>query len=287
MKKFSLLDSAMGSELIHRGETLPDNVWSAYANLHNPEQVYKVHLDNIEAGSQIITANTFRTTSRAYAKTGLSSRLAEQKAQESLSSAIHLAHKAANKNAIVLGSIAPLEDCYIPELFPGYEIAFNEFSQLGRWMKVADVDGIILETMNSISETRAAMDALSPFDLPIYISYYLVDAQHLGSGESLNDAIYLLRDYSVQAVLMNCSPVNIMSVAVDNLVSIWTGVWGIYPNLGKGKPAPGGVIKEFFHDDELISLMGKALDNGAEIIGGCCGSSPRHIALMKNEFSNI
>ena len=62
----------MGSELIKRGEDLPPHLWSADSNLKNPELVYQIHKDYIDAGSSYITTNTFRTTPRAYGKTKLS-----------------------------------------------------------------------------------------------------------------------------------------------------------------------------------------------------------------------
>jgi homocysteine S-methyltransferase len=287
MPSISYLDSAMGSELISRGEFLPLYTWSAHTNLHNPELVYQIHLENVKAGAQIITANTFRSTPRAYVKTGLSNSDAENKAQDSLLSAMHLARKAANDSILVLGSIAPLEDCYIPELYPGDVIAKNEFSLLGSWMKNAGANGLILETMNSIVETRAALDALCPFNLPIYVSFYLKDAKHLKSGDLINTALTFIKDYPVAAVLMNCAPVDIISKAIDNFVDIWPGDWGIYPNLGIGEPDSVGIIKNTFQNDEFLSLMRKAVTKGATILGGCCGSTPRHITLIKNEFSDF
>ena len=56
----------MGSELIKRGEDLPNHLWSAYSNLKTPKLVYQIHKDYIDAGSTYITTNTFRTTPRAY-----------------------------------------------------------------------------------------------------------------------------------------------------------------------------------------------------------------------------
>ena len=133
-KNIKLLDGAMGSELIHRGETLPNNIWSAEINLTNPELIYQIHRDYIDAGSHFITTNTFRTTPRAYRKTGLSKSSSIAMAHRSLEIAVRLANKAANDKLTILGSIAPLEDCYEPRLFPGEEIAKNEFSQIGGWL---------------------------------------------------------------------------------------------------------------------------------------------------------
>ena len=114
-----IMDGAMGSELIKRGMTLPLHIWSAHANINSPKLVKKIHKDYIEAGSEIIVANTFRTTPRAFQKTGLSLKKATKQAYQSLQLAIKLAKEASDENITILGSIAPLEDCYKPKLFPG------------------------------------------------------------------------------------------------------------------------------------------------------------------------
>ena len=130
-----LLDGAIGSELIKKGEVLPNYIWSADSNIKNPELVYQIHQDYIQAGSEYITTNTFRTTPRAYKKTGLSDSDSIDMAHKSLKIAVKMTKKAASDKAQVLGSIAPLEDCYKPELFQGENIAKQEFKQLGKWLK--------------------------------------------------------------------------------------------------------------------------------------------------------
>ena len=114
-----IMDGAMGSELIKRGAILPQHIWSAHANIERPNLVKTIHQEYIDSGAKIIIANTFRATPRSYIKTGLSMDLAIQKAYSSLNKAIQLAKQVAKDNTIILGSIAPLEDCYKPELFPG------------------------------------------------------------------------------------------------------------------------------------------------------------------------
>ena len=126
MTKLSLLDGAIGSELILRGETLPPHIWSAEVNLSNPDLLLNIYKEYINAGSNYITTNTFRTTTRAYKKTGLSTIQANEIAKKSMHSAISIAKRSANKSIKILGSIAPLEDCYSPQLFPGVENAKNE-----------------------------------------------------------------------------------------------------------------------------------------------------------------
>ena len=161
------MDSAMGSQLIKSGLSLPTGIWSAESNLSNPELVYKIHQENIAAGASYITANTFRTTPRAYMKMGLAQNEATLKSKESMNSAIRVAKKAASNKVKVLGSIAPLEDCYRPDLFPGLEVAVKESRTLGEELANGGVDIIILETMNSVIEIESCLKALQTIEKPI------------------------------------------------------------------------------------------------------------------------
>ena len=205
MKKISILDGAIGTELILKGEKLPHYIWSAEINLKNPQLLLDIHKDYIKSGANYITANTFRTTKRAYKKIGLSDSKANEMSAKSMQAAIKIAKKAANKSIKVLGSIAPLEDCYSPKLFPGFKIAKNEFSVIAKNLKNGGVDGYIIETMNSIQETLACLEATKYYELPIWISFNLLNYNHIKSGETLENAINTVNEYNVDYILLNCN----------------------------------------------------------------------------------
>jgi S-methylmethionine-dependent homocysteine/selenocysteine methylase len=270
----------MGSELIHRGETLPNHIWSADSNFNNPELVYQIHKDYIDAGSNYITTNTFRTTPRAYKKTGLSQSDSIVMAHRSLRIAVRLANKAANNKLKILGSIAPLEDCYEPKLFPGEKIAKNEFRQIGAWLVDEGIHIFLIETMNSISETRACLDAVFKFNIPIWVSFVLKNSMEILSGEKLVDAIRMIENYDVDCVLLNCNPIHRTIDAMNIVAKNWKRDWGIYPNLGFGEPSPDGIINQIYSDEEYISVIDKSIKLGANMLGGCCGSSINHIKLI-------
>ena len=272
----------MGSELIRRGEALPDHIWSADSNFNNPGLVYKIHKDYIDAGSSFITTNTFRTTPRAYRKTGLSKSDSIVMAHRSLKIAVRLANKAANDKLKILGSVAPLEDCYKPRLFPGEKIAKNEFSQIGGWLADEGINIFLIETMNSISETRACLDAVLKFDIPIWVSFVLKNSRELLSGEKLINAIRMVEHYDVDCVLLNCNPLHRTIDAMSIVAKNWERKWGIYPNLGIGEPSPDGIINQIYSDEEYISLIDKSIKLGANMLGGCCGSSINHIKLISD-----
>ncbi len=283
MKKISILDGAIGTELILKGEKLPPFIWSAEINLKKPKLLLEIHKNYIKSGANYITTNTFRTTKRAYQKAGLSDTKAGKIAYKSMQSAIQIAKKAANKSIKVLGSIAPLEDCYSPKLFPGFQIAKNEFSIIAKNLKDGGVDGYILETMNSITEAQACLEAVEKYNLPIWISFNLLDSDHIKSGDKLKNAIDMTANFNINYILLNCNPLKRTKKAL-NIISKQCSNWGIYPNLGIGDPSPNGIIKKYHSDDEFINLCENAVDLGASVIGGCCGTSPRHIKLLKNKF---
>ena len=279
MKNIYILDGAIGSELILNGEELPPFIWSAKINLSNPDLLLDIHKQYINAGSNYITANTFRTTTRSYLKTGLSNSNATKIAKQSMKSAIRIARMSANSSTKVLGSIAPLEDCYSPNLFPGVDIAENEFSIIAKWLKDENIDGYILETMNSISETQCCLNVVNKLELPIWVSFNLLNSKSIQSGETLIDAIKMTSNYNVECILVNCNPLNRTDDALQ-IISENCEMWGIYPNLGIGEPSPNGVIESYSSDDEFITLCDNAITMGANVLGGCCGTSPRHIKLI-------
>ncbi len=167
-----VLDGAIGTELIRHGIEIPIPLWSAAANLSSPDTVSEIHGDYCKAGADIITANTFRTTTRTYLKTGLNISEASKSAENSLYNAVKAARLAAGPRGIIAGSMAPLEDCYSPELYPGDSKAFGEFQEQGNNLAQAGVDFFLLETMGRIDETVSALNAVAGLPAPSWVTLW-------------------------------------------------------------------------------------------------------------------
>ena len=279
MNAIQLLDGAMGSELIVRGEELPKHIWSANTNLTNPQLVRKIHEEYVEAGCDYITTNTFRTTKRSYLKLGLSEDEAINKSTKSLYSAVNQAKRANSGKQQILGSIAPLEDCYKPELFPEEQVAYDEFKIIGSQLVDAGVD-----TMNSIIETKICLSSLEFLNIPIWVSFNLTNDTNLLSSDKIVDALEMVDSFNVDNVLINCTPINVIESACQSMADNCKVKWGIYPNLGVGNPSPDGIINEYESDKDFINCISKAVDLVATIIGGCCGSNPYNIKKIKDIF---
>ena len=117
--------------------------------------------------------------------------------------------------------------------------------------------------------------------------FVLKDEDHLLSGDSIVDALKMVKDHSVECIMLNCNPLNRTIGAVKNVVDNWRGKWGVYPNLGIGEPSSDGRIFHYEKMNYYISTMKKIIEKDPFVLGACCGSTPCHIAeliKLRNDF---
>ena len=276
-----LLDGAMGTELMRAGLDLPLPIWSGDVNLTHPDYVRKIHEAYLTAGADILTTNTFRTTPRAYRNNGYEEHEARQRSHESLERAVELARQTAGSDIIVAGSIAPLEDCYEPDLFPGIEFAQREFRELAVWLQDAAIDVILFETMGTWPEIKTALSVTDDLQIPRWLSLILKNGNTLLDGTDLTNVLTDIKDYGIEMVLLNCSLCSITADAVNVLLRNWKGPWGVYPNVGAAMPTKEGVIEKKLTIKEFANEINKYLTSGAKVIGACCGSSPDYISAAR------
>ncbi len=168
-----ILNGAIGTELIRKGVDLPLPLWSAEANLTHPDIVMNIQRDYVAAGADILTTNTFRTTSYTYRKAGYSKEKAKERARDSLMSAVDLARQAAGETVNVAGSITALEDCYTPELYPGKGAAEDIYGEIIEWFNEAGVDFLLFETMGNLDEIHIALETNHVVNIDCWVSLFL------------------------------------------------------------------------------------------------------------------
>lgn len=289
--KLVVLDGAMGTELQRRGYDTKLPLWSATANFDSPELVEQIHKDFILAGADIITTNTFRTTKRTFSKAGT-----PKKAVEATQAAVALAKKAAKsaqRKIFIAGSVTTLEDCYEPGLVPEKNILEQEHTFQIKLLASLEVDFILVETINSISEASAISKIIYELGIPFLISFVTDGNGNLLSGEPLNDAVLSVIKYSPLGIMLNCRSLEVLDNDLSVLQSVYKGVTGVYAN-GCGKPAQkaGWDFDEHIHPTEnYIQFTRKWISQGIKVIGGCCGTTPEYIkaiSLLKEiEFVNL
>ena len=273
-----IINGAMGTELMDQGIMLPLPLWSAQANTGEPQIVQNIHQKYVDAGADIITTNTFRTTTWSYRRAEYSPKRAQRKAKESLMKAIDLGRSVNPK--ILAGSITSINDCYEPDKFPGKSIAEDSYGETLEWFTEAGVEHIFLETMGHLEEIKIAIDASKNIS-ELYLSLIIKDKEHLLSGHLIEDVFPIVND-KISCLMLNCNTIDITNRVLDSFINNWNSKWGVYPNLGLTKPEPDGKMIQKVDDDEFERTMISYIKKSPTIIGACCGSSPKHIRKIKN-----
>lgn len=278
-----ILDGAMGTELVRRGIPAQLPLWSAWALMHNPAAVLEIHREYIAAGATVITTNTFRTTARTFRRTGIPDRSGELTAL-----AVRLVEEAAaafpGRDLLIAGSVAPLEDCYRPDLTPSEAELAEEHGEMAFRLAAAGADFLLVETMNTTREAAAAAAAAKATGLEFVVSFLCRNDGSLFSGELLPEAVGAVVPFGPTALSVNCVSPRFLDAPMAILRSATDLPLGVYGNVG----VPGGT-GEFVCDvgpEEYARFGRRWAETGASIIGGCCGTSPEYIRLLSNALIN-
>ncbi len=278
-----LLDGATGTELTRRGVDTGLPMWSAKALVSAPDTLVAIHRDYVEAGAEIVTANTFRTHRRSLAAAGHGDKAATLTAR-----AVQLAREATamtptggTRNVYIAGSIAPLEDCYSPHLVPDSRALTVEHGEMAATLADAGVDLLLVETMNTIREAVAAAQAAVATGLPVLVGLVCGRDGKLLSGESVPDAAGKLGGLGVDGLLINCSPTPDLDAALAELAAATDLPIGAYGNVGYADDTQGWVNTDSVDPDAYARHAEKWLDLGARVIGSCCGTSPAHTLALR------
>jgi S-methylmethionine-dependent homocysteine/selenocysteine methylase len=275
-----LLDAAMGTELERRGASTRLPLWSARALLDRPELVLAIHREEVAAGAEVLTANTFRTHRRTLAREGL-----EERSAELTRTAVSLARQAAReagRTVFVAGSLSPLEDCYRPELVPAGEALEREHAVQAESLAAAGVDGILVETQNSVRELAAAARWARATGLPVIASMVTDGQGRLLSGEPIEEAVGSLAGLKLEALSINCVPARRLAADLSRLARAAPGVpLAAYGNLGPPSGEDRTAFTETVSPEDYAALAREWLAIGARIVGGCCGTTSAHTAALR------
>jgi len=283
-KRPLILDGAMGTELQRRGIDTGLPLWSARALETAPDTILAIHQEYIEAGADIITTNTFRTTRRTFIRAKLPDR-SSQLTSEAVALATEARERSGHADVLIAGSMAPLEDCYRPDLVPPDAELREEHRELASRLARAGVDLILLETMGTIREALAACEAAVNTGKETVVSFTLDPKGNLLGGESLSDAVRTLERLSPAAFSLNCVAPRGLKEPVTTLRSLTKLPIFVYGNIGREEGDRHGW--EFIRDiDEkaYASFAAEWITEGAAVVGGCCGTTPEYIRILKDNL---
>ncbi len=283
ISKRLLLDGATGTELNRRGVDTGLPLWSANALTTDAglNVLRQVHLDYLNAGADIITTNTFRTNRRALAGKGFSARELTLRAVATAREAI----AEFGEPAIVAGSLSSLEDCYRPDLVPPADECLAEHSERIHHLVEGGVDLLLVETMNSIREAVIATKIATATGIPTWVSFVCGKEGRILSGESLTHAAEMLMPLGVKALGVNCMPAHTLAQPLAELRNICGVDFPLmaYGNIGYVDDEQGWVNTDSTAPEGYLQY---AQTWPAQIIGGCCGSTPEHIRMLKQRWKD-
>lgn len=282
-----LLDAAMGSDLDRRGlaTTLP--LWSAIGLIERPDLVQTIHRDNLDAGADILTTNTFRSTARTLRKAGLDEAAADRLDRLAVELAVAARSEANRPGVLIAGSIAPLDECYDPVFETADAIALAEHAAQARNLAAAGVDFLMIETMPTIREALVTTRAALQTGLPVTVGFVCGPADRGGgaarllSGESLAEAVEALGPLPVTMIFANCAAPGVISSALRQLHDLTDIPVGAYANVGQVDDTVGWNPAGALRGDAYAEAAAQWLDQGARVIGGCCGTHPEHTRALR------
>ena len=271
----TLLDGPLGTELHARGVPNDLTCWSARAIDTAPDVVSEVHKAYAAAGATVHTTNTFRTNRRASGDRWL----------ERTAKAVRLAVDAVPKSHRVAGSIAPVEDCYRPDLSPGRDAA-EEHEELAAALVDAGCDLLLCETFAHREEALVAVRACLQTDTETWLALTAgPDADLMTPGQMVEVAEKAVQ-LGVSALLVNCTPAKKTTPFVEALVSRDLGIpVGAYANAGSVDDEIGWRPPSEPGVQAYANYARQWMDVGATLIGGCCGTGPSHIAAIRTMLS--
>lgn len=260
-----VLDGALGTLLEAQGIATPAPRWSAAALDTHPDAVAAIHAAYAAAGATVHTAATFRTTPRAVG----------DDADRLTALAVALARGAVPAAHEVVGSLAPVEDCWHPERSPA-DAAAHHAATAARLVRHG-VDRVLVETFAHVGEALAATEAAAATGVPVWTALSPGPFGALLTPEALHDAVPRVRDAGAEVVLVNCLPARRATPWVEALADAG-GRWGVYANAGD--PDDGLTYGTPGSGEAYGRLAAAWAARGAEILGGCCGTGPVHIAAI-------
>ncbi len=268
-----ILDGAMGTELYKRGLdpfAIPEEL-----NLVNPKMIIDVHKDYLEAGADIITTNTFGGNRYKLTLKGLGDKVYEinRKGAE-------IARTIAKDKAYVAGSMGPIGKMIAPLGDISFEEAVSYYKEQGEALRDGGVDFYLVETQIDIQEVKAAILGLrQASDLPIAVSITYTEGTLTVTGTSPDIAGITVEAFGADIVGTNCGADPFIFPELIDLLRPNTSLPIItYPNAGP-PDRWDEVSPEVFY-----KLIESLYERGANIVGGCCGTTPYHIKLLANRL---
>ncbi|MGF7087661.1 homocysteine S-methyltransferase [Kroppenstedtia sanguinis] len=272
-------DGAMSTYLYQQG--IPVGMIAEELSLSRPDWIEEVHRQYLEAGARLIETNTYGANRERLSRYGL-----EGKVSRINRESVAIARRAAEGKAYVAGAVGSINAGRVPRWSPAeYRDLYEEQATA---LLYGGVDGIILETFFDLEELLLALEVIRPLtDRPILAQLTMLEVGRTRDGHPLTKAFSELQKQGVDGVGLNCrvGPLQ-MEQALEKTVLPDGLILTAFPNAGR----LGGSDGEYQYEStpEYFGSRAKALrEQGARLIGGCCGTTPGHIRKVAEALQGL
>lgn len=283
-EKILIFDGAMGTMLQQNGLTSQD--CPEQLNYLRPDLITKIHESYIKAGADFIQSNTFGANRVKLGEFGLADEV-----QRINAAGIQLVKKAAQncgKGIFVVGNIGPLGKLIYPIGEIDFDEAYDIFFEQAQALAAAGADLIAVETMSDLQEIRiAVIAAREATGLPIIAQMTFQEDQRTLTGTDPETAATVLESLGTEIIGVNCGSgaENILPV-VERMSQVTNAFIIAQPNAGLPLLINGQTVFKQNAVD-MSSYVPKLVEAGANIIGGCCGTTPEHIQKLSLAAKNL
>jgi S-methylmethionine-dependent homocysteine/selenocysteine methylase len=251
-----VLDGPMGTEISARGVSTEGPAWSAYALETAPDVVRAIHRDYVAVGAELHRTNTFRTQPHLFPDGW----------RDLVRTAVGLARESGATR--IAGSIAPVHDCYRPDLSPPAAEARSVHAALARAFAEEGVDLIVCETFPHPGEARVAVEEAVKTGVPTWAALTAGPDGTLLTPETMEQAAKDCALAGASAVLVCCTAARLTLPYVERLARV--GVpFGAYANVGMPEDA--------MTPARYLAYARTWAAAGASIVGACCGTGPAYV----------
>ena len=275
--RFILLDGAMGTMLQKKGMK-PGEI-PELLNITRPDDILSIQREYVRSGSQIIYANTFGANSRKL-------RRAAVRPEAVIAAGVRLARMAAEETGALVGlDVGPIGELLEPMGTLTFEEAYETFAAMMRAGAEAEADMIAIETMTDLYEAKAALlAAKEQTGLPVFVTMSFDASGRTFTGCPVASMARTLEGLGADAIGINCSlgPVELLPLVRELRQNTRLPIIA-KPNAGLPDPVDGHYS---LSAPEFAAAMAELIRAGATIVGGCCGTGPEEIRLLRDVLKN-
>src|SRR5262245_23336614 len=276
-------DGAMGTMLYSRGVFI--NRCFDELNLSAPDMVRQIHQEYVKAGAEILETNTFGATRQRLSAFGVAEKL------KAINQAgVRLAREAAQDSAFVAGAVGPLGVRIEPLGPTSFAEARASFREQIDALLDAGVDLLIFETFGNLDELREAVSAArdaAGHEIPVVAQVTIDDFGHLPGGTDTETFTREMDSWPVDVIGLNCSvgPKATLET-IERVMQFTTKPTSAMPNAGLPMRIEGRNIY-LCSPEYMAQYARRLLWAGVKIVGGCCGTTPEHIKLIRSEARSL